>query len=141
MARKPVIKRQVRGFVLMWSVLTLMVAGLTFFGIYLTYSPTAAGADDFSSAAFPTATAPVLVAQASPLATIAPTDAPTEQPTLAPTNEPIRMPTQEEPATDLPAASATPEIATESAMDTTADSTSEATKARDRRAGRGDAGC
>ena len=65
MARKPVIKRQVRGFVLTWSVLTLMVAGLTFFGIYLTYSPTTAGADSFDNAAFPTATTPLVVAQAS----------------------------------------------------------------------------
>jgi hypothetical protein len=106
MARKPVIKRQVRGFVLTWSVLTLMVAGLTFFGIYLTYSPTTAGADDFGSAAFPTATSPVTVAQASPLATIAPTDEPTQAAMVEPTSAPT-----DEPATDLPAASATPETA------------------------------
>lgn len=124
MARKPVIKRQVRGFVLTWSVLTLMVAGLTFFGIYLTYSPTTAGADDFGSAAFPTATSPLVVAQASPLATIAPTDAPTEEPTQAPTS----APTEAESATDLPAASSTPETATEVAMDVNTEATGEATE-------------
>lgn len=96
MARKPLIKRQVRGFVLTWSVLTLMVAGLTFFGIYLTYSPTTAETNNFGSAAFPTATVPV-VAQVSALATLAPTDEPTALPTDAPT--------------DLPAASSTPETA------------------------------
>jgi hypothetical protein len=120
MARKPVIKRQVRGFVLTWSVLTLMVAGLTFFGIYLTYSPTTAGADDFGNAAFPTATSPVVVAQASPLATIAPTDAPTEEPTQAPTD----APTEAIAATDLPAASETPETVLEN---TTQDVNAEAT--------------
>ncbi|MBK8137726.1 MAG: hypothetical protein IPK52_18240 [Chloroflexi bacterium] len=92
MARSPIIKHQVRGFVLTWSVLTLIIAGLTFFGIYLTYSPTSVAANDFENAAFPTSTSPVSIAQVTAVATLSPSSTPTSQPTDLP--EPTSTPLQ-----------------------------------------------
>ena len=92
MARSPIIKHQVRGFVLTWSVLTLIIAGLTFFGIYLTYSPTSVAANDFENAAFPTSTSPVSIAQVTAVAPLSPSSTPTSQPTDLP--EPTSTPLQ-----------------------------------------------
>jgi len=86
MARSPIIKRQVRGFVLTWSVLTLIIAGLTFFGIYLTYSPTSVATNNIENAAFPTATQPIVQTQVSVLSTSVPTIEPTA--TTAPSETP-----------------------------------------------------
>jgi hypothetical protein len=98
------IKRQVRGFVLIWTMLTLIVTGLTFFGIYLTYTPRPTlidPADVRSNAAFPTATVPQAVAQV----TVPPTIAPTSTPTL-----PV-VPTQ------TPQPTATPEPTVETSVE------------------------
>jgi len=92
MTRNPLIKRQVRGFVLTWSMLTLIITGMTFFGIYLTYTPRsaqAAPADVRANAAFPTITQ---------------VGAAIAQVTLPPTLDPTRTP--------LPSATSVPATAT-----------------------------
>lgn len=100
MSRSPIVKRKVRGFVITWSMLTLLVTGVTFFGIYLTYSPTSnAGENAFDSAAFPlpTTTTALIVADATALPTlVAATQIPptatvtnTVEPTLEPTTESV----------------------------------------------------
>ncbi|RIK21659.1 MAG: hypothetical protein DCC53_06110 [Chloroflexi bacterium] len=91
MSRTPVIKHQVRGFVLTWSMLTFIIAGLTFFGIYLTYTPTSAAETALENVAFPTATDPAAAAPATDLP--APTHTTPPQPTDEP--EPTTPPTAE----------------------------------------------
>lgn len=104
MARSSVIKSKVRGFVLTWSVLTLLVAGMTFFGIYLTYSPTSNAANSFENAAFPTATLPVVQTSVAALPSAVPTDIPTEVPpaTAEPTEIPVEPTAVPVEPTDVP---------------------------------------
>lgn len=93
------IKRQVRGFVLTWSMLTMIITGMTFFGIYLTYTPRpaqAAPVDVRANAAFPTSTQARTVAQVTVPPTLAPTSTPTLPP--APTDVP---PTATTPPTEI----------------------------------------
>ncbi len=88
MTRTPIIKRQVRGFVLTWSMLTMIITGMTFFGIYLTYTPRpvqAAPADVRANAAFPTTTQEgAVIAQVTVPPTLAPTSTPQPSATSIP---------------------------------------------------------
>lgn len=99
MARPTLIKRQVRGFVLTWSMLTMIITGMTFFGIYLTYTPRpaqAAPVDVRANAAFPTVTSQRVVAQITAPPTVEPTSTPTLPvvPTKAPATATL-TPTEE----------------------------------------------
>ncbi len=118
-----VVHRQVRGFAVVWTAITIVIGVATFFGIYLTYGGTAQ-ADDSpgqNGVSLPVPTEePAQVAvnptsvPASPIPTqVIPTDAPTDEPTDTPTEEPVTVadasgaePEQDEPppptATPLP---------------------------------------
>lgn len=123
LARTPMIKRQVRGFVLTWSMLTLIITGMTFFGIYLTYTPRpaqAAPVDVRANAAFPTSTQALIVAQV----TLPPTIAPTSTPTLLPTSTDV-PPT----ATNVPPTEETAGVMVAQADVATATTESEPTEA------------
>lgn len=103
MARTSIIKRQVRGFVITWSLLTLIITGMTFFGIYLTYTPRPAQAapiDVRANAAFPTATQPLAVAQVTQPPTLAPTSTPTLPAATSTPIPPTGEPTVEVAATE-----------------------------------------
>lgn len=58
MASRTLVRKQIRGFVVIWTGITAMVAGVTFFAIYLTYSGGRGGgnADFTQNIAFPTVT-------------------------------------------------------------------------------------
>ncbi|MCU0498638.1 MAG: hypothetical protein MUF87_14905 [Anaerolineae bacterium] len=56
MASRTIVKRQLRGFVVFWTTLTLIIAAATFFAIYLTYD-NLIGAGDSISVPLPTRTA------------------------------------------------------------------------------------
>lgn len=90
MASRTLVRKQVRGFVVVWTLITAVVAGVTFFAIYLTYR-----GDDVSSfaenIAFPSVTEPPQqVAQNVTNATVPPTidSAVAQQATEAATERP-----------------------------------------------------
>ncbi|MDX1995381.1 MAG: hypothetical protein SF029_23560 [bacterium] len=86
MATRATVNRQVRGFAVMWTLITFVIGAATFFGIYLTYN--AGGGEPSRGAVAIIATLPPTRAVA--LATSVPTAV---QPTRPPTTEP--MPTEE----------------------------------------------
>jgi polysaccharide biosynthesis protein PslG len=93
MTARTIVRRQIRGFLLTWTAITLLVAMSTFFAIYLTYSGDAqAQTGDRSgpvSAASGNNQQPSVPAAASlPTGTIPPTFAPAATNTTAPTDEP-----------------------------------------------------
>ncbi len=91
------LKRQLRGFVLLWTVITILMGACTFFAIFWVLGETGFGASSQRNFALPT-NLPTQPQQVAVLPTIEPTQAP------PPTVEPTPVPPTVEPTTETASA-------------------------------------
>ncbi len=114
MATRAAINKQVRGFALIWTLITVIIGAATFFGIYLTYNNSLSNGESNNQTGSVAIAATIPAAQSVVLATSVPTSQPAVRPTNAPTATDEE--TQEQPPADANTANDSQEI-TQAATD------------------------
>ncbi|MBC7872264.1 MAG: hypothetical protein H7Y09_15575 [Chitinophagaceae bacterium] len=109
MATRAAINKQVRGFALIWTLITVIIGAATFFGIYLTYNNGLSNGDSQNQTGAISIAATLPGAQAVVLATSVPTRQPAVRATDAPTATEEK--TEEQPTADASTANDSQEVA------------------------------